>query len=422
MCYTMRAMLGNLLHTRNGSAGSPSPARWSARPIAGRIGAAVLLTLAAVIPFQLSGCSKSDRIIDVGSSCARIQVDDEAGGTVDVTGGEDSACPGLCTITNSEFCATSPATPDCSVQSASIDACGVPLNSPPKSSGQTTAELARSANVNEYGGSGPVDLSCFSPDGFPAAAQPSASQNITVKGIAKIFSNGCSSRDVDIAIHKVIRDGSDSDGMPGELVGQAVVTASDCTTNGVFEDIEECTDGRYECTFEYPNVPTETELMVVTKGVLWTPIYEYGLFISNAEVKDGSFEKDVRALAKDDYGVIAQVAMGMNITPGRGALAGEVHDCGDVRIMNAVVDVNREKFITTYFTVNEDNPLPDLTRRGTSTLGLYSAMDIAPGPITVAAAGVVDGKLVGIGHFTGRIFPDAVSSFTFRGLRPFQVK
>ncbi len=113
--------------------------------------------------------------------------------------------------------------------------------------------------------------------------------------------------------------------------------------------------------------------------------------------------------------------MGKNITPGHGALAGEVHDCDDVRLINAVADVDVPKFVTTYFTDNEDNPLPDTAAKATSTLALYSAVDIAPGPVVVGAAGVIDGKLVGVGFFRARVFADAVTWVTFRGLRPFQL-
>ena len=178
---------------------------------------------------------------------------------------------------------------------------------------------------------------------------------------------------------------------------------------------------RYECTYEYADVPSETELLVITAGDIWAPIYDYGLFISNADVKNGAYLKDVRALASDDYQLIPQVALGKTVTAGHGVLAGEVHDCGDVRLVDAVVDIDQPKFSLSYFTDNEDNPLPDIDAHSTSALGLYSALDVAPGPVTVAAAGVFGGKVVSLGYFKGRIFPDAVTSFTFRGLRPFQL-
>ncbi len=377
------------------------------------------LLVLGLATFATLGCSNKDPIV-VASGCDAIKVLDKAGQPVAVGSGEQGDCSNLCTVVNSEFCAAQATTNDCSSTSADIDVCGVSIKAPPSDAGTgTVLELKRSANVDEYSGSGAPDLSCYFSDGYPSPPKTAESKLVTVNGIAKIFSHGCMSKDLTIEIHTVKRGGSE-DGMPGPLVGEAVITKKNCEATGVAEENEDC-GTRYECKYSYPNVPTETELLIITDGAIWAPIYEYGLFIPNSEAADDTYEKDVRALAQDDYQVIAQVAMGKNITPGHGAVAGEVHDCGDVRLINAVVDVNVEKFITTYFTDNEENPLPDLSAKATSTLGLYSSLDIEPGPVLVGAAGVVDGKLVGVGHFALRAFPDAVTSFTFRGLRPFQV-
>ena len=118
---------------------------------------------------------------------------------------------------------------------------------------------------------------------------------------------------------------------------------------------------------------------------------------------------------------IAQAAIGQPITTGHGAIAGEVHDCGDVRLTNAVADVDVQKRALTYFTSDEDNPLPDLGAFGTSKLGLYGAIDVVPGPATVAAAGLLNGQLVSLGQHRVYVYPDTVTSLTFRGLRPTQV-
>lgn len=331
--------------------------------------------------------------------------------------GDSDSCDGKCAPTNDAYCADNGVTNAC--KTGAVDACGVSLPLPPKEAGMTV-QLTRSSGVKEYGGSGAPDLSCFELGSLPAPPDKSASTAVTLKGLVKIFSNGCESKNLKIEVHKVTRTGGSDDGMPGELVGAAVTTPATCKDVGVPEENEKC-GTRYECTYEYPDVPSETELMVVTTGEIWAPIYEYGLFIRNAEVKNGEFEKDVRALASDDYQLIPQVALGKTITAGNGALAGEVHDCGDVRLVDAVVDIDQPKFSLSYFTDNEENPLPNIDAHSTSTLGLYSALDVKPGPVNVAAAGVLDGKLVSLGYFRARVFPDAVTSFTFRGLRPFQV-
>jgi hypothetical protein len=326
----------------------------------------------------------------------------------------------MCAVANSDFCSATPATIDCDQRApgAKVDVCGVGLPSP-QLSGEIL-ELQRSNNVEEFAGSGAVDLSCYSPENYPAA--PGTPQMATVKGIAKIFSHGCNSKDLSIEIYTVKRTGGADDGEPDQLVGTAVTTPADCTDIGVLEDDhDECGD-RWECTYEYANVPTETELLIKTGGALWAPLYEYGLYVPNSELAaDGSYEKDVRALDKGDYTALPQVAMGKQISPGNGAIGGEIHDCGDVRLTNAVIDIDQPKFLVTYFTDNEDTPLPDPSKKVSSTLSIYSAMDVPPGPVTIAAAGVIDGKLVTAGHMKARVFADAVTSVTFRGLRGFQV-
>ena len=216
----------------------------------------------------------------------------------------------------------------------------------------------------------------------------------------------------------VTRTGGADDGSLGTLLGSAVTTPSDCTAESLATDEEDC-GTRYECNYSYPGVPSETELVIKTHGDVWAPLYEYNIFIRNEAAQGGMWTHNVRALAQDDYGVISQVALGAPITAKHGAIAGEVHDCGDVRLVNAVVDVNVSKAVTTYFTNDEDHPLPELQARGTSTLGLYSAMDISAGPVSVGAVGLVDGTVTTVGFFRARVFEDSVTSVTFRGLPPF---
>lgn len=364
------------------------------------------------------GCSDKEVVPDNPPSCE------------DFDNGGEGRCEGTCRILDEAFCEDQAVTPDCAniPAGAQVDVCGVAIKAPPSeqtAEGKVFDELERSPNVKEYAGTGPVALGCYEAGGYPPAADPSASQDVTVRGIVKIFSNGCESKDVTVSVYTVRRDGSSEDGHTDQLVGTAVVTPDFCDdTNAEPEpDIEGCgmEDIRYECRYQYDNVPTETELVFVTEGPIWAPIYEYGVFIPNSEVSGGEWEHDVRALANDDYATIAQAAMGKTITAGHGAVAGEVHDCDNLRVVNAVVDVDVPKFITTYFTDDEDDPLPDLQAKSTSTLGLYSALDITPGPATVAAAGIVDGQLVGAGFMRVYVYADAVTSATFRGLKGYQV-
>ncbi|MEZ4440917.1 MAG: hypothetical protein R3B72_17600 [Polyangiaceae bacterium] len=337
--------------------------------------------------------------------------------------GTEAVCPFLCPISNQDFCASVGVTPNCDdvrVQ-ASVDVCGVGVPKP--AVGNDLIELERSSNVDEFSGTGAPNLGCYSQSGFPSA--PGTPQMVTMEGTAKVFSNGCESKNLEITVFEVIRDGSADDGMPGAMLGTTVMTDADCTMAGVPEDNDDCTDPKYngqrwECTYSYPNVPTETELLIVSEGTGWAPLYEYNVYLANDDIVGGVVQKDVRALAQDDYQLIPQTAIGKNIESGNGAIGGEVHDCDDVRLINAIVDIDKSRVLT-YFTDDEVSPLPDVSATSTSTLGLYSALDVKPGPVYVAAAGVLDGKLVGAGFFKARVFAGAVTSVTFRGLRPFQL-
>jgi hypothetical protein len=339
--------------------------------------------------------------------------------------GESPACSSQCAVANEEFCAGVSTTPDCDDlrPGADIDVCGVGMRGDDLEEAGNLVELERSPNVDEFAGTGAPDLGCYSTAGFPSA--PGASETVTLTGVAKIFSHGCESKNLEVTVFEVIRDGSADEGMPGNMIGSTVMTAGDCTLEGEPEENEDCTDAkfdgsRWECRYTYAGVPSETELLIVTEGTGWAPLYEYNVYAPNAEVVDGVFEKDIRALAQDDYQLIPQTAIGKNIESGNGAVGGEVHDCGDVRLINAIVDIDKPRVLT-YFTDDELAPLPDVSAQSTSTLGLYAALDVPTGPVNVAAAGIVDGKLVGVGFFRARVFANAVTSVTFRGLRPFQL-
>lgn len=339
-----------------------------------------------------------------------------AGNPAGTTGNGADCASTLTKAANSEFCEGDLADTNCKLTTAAYvdQVCGVPLKDP-------VGDLERSTGLKEYSGSGPVQTSCYSKAGYPKpAGQP---KKTTFKGLAKIFSNGCASHDLKIEIYTVKRTGGTDDGMPDQLVGTPVTTASDCKAGGDATDDPDKCGTRYECRFEYADVPTETELLIKTYGDTWKALYEYDVYAPNDAVTGDTFEKNVRALASDDYTVIAQAAIGGPITGGHGAMAGEIHDCGDVRVSNAVVDIDISKAQTVYFTNDQDHPLPDPQGhpKGTSTLGLYAALDVKPGPVTVAAAGKVDGKLVTLGFFHAQIFADSVTSVTFRGMRPFQL-
>ena len=340
--------------------------------------------------------------------------------TQGATSGAGGGDCGLDTAENSEWCQANAEQLDCSsVVGDTTEVCGVAFLSP-------KTALVRSTSVSEFAGSGPPQVSCFEKGHYPA--KPGTPTTVKVAGLAKIFSHGCNSHDVQIQIYKVQRSGGSSDGDLGDLVGTAVVTGSEtfCMTSGTAVSLSngDCST-RYECPFEYDGVPTDTELVIKTSSPSghqdWAPLYEYNDYIGTNDLSNGVWKHDVRALAADDYSVIPKAALGQPITPGNGAIAGEVHDCGDVRLSGALGAIDQSSAGFFYFNSDESAPLPDLEATSTSILGLYAGLDIKPGPIVVAAMGLVDNKPVTLGYFRARIFPDAVTAVTFKGLQPFQV-
>lgn len=134
-----------------------------------------------------------------------------------------------------------------------------------------------------------------------------------------------------------------------------------------------------------------------------------------------------RVISNSDWTAIpATSTLTSGITIGRGALAGEVHDCDDVRLSNATVESSPRRAWdgpVVYFSENDTNPLPDLSRaeRGTSLLGTYALLDVEPGPVRVSAVGYdANRQVVHLGSYRARVYPDSVTTVTFRGLRPWQ--
>lgn len=196
-----------------------------------------------------------------------------------------------------------------------------------------------------------------------------------------------------------------------------VTTDADCTSTGVASQKANC-GTEYECKFGYSGVPTETELVIETSGDVWAPNYEYGVVLRSTEAKAGVVTRDVLAIAVDDYAVIAQASLGHPVTPGHGMVIGEVHDCGDVRLSNAMVNVDVAAKLLVYFTADEAQPLPDQSATSTSVLGLFAAVDVPEGSASVAAVGLSGGATTALGFDRIRVFPDAITTLRFRGPLP----
>jgi hypothetical protein len=353
----------------------------------------------------------------------------------------EGVCPGSTRPVNDDFCSSScPSAPSCAAaKTRPIDSCCVLVGEPGLSA--ANRYLERTTDTKEYADptGAPPDLGCFDPAGYPA--KPSGSgKTATLAGELRPFANGgCADTDligVNIEVYTVKRTGDPAtDGALDQLQGVAhVIDANDTIAP---EDVTNCVDKtRYNRQFSYPGLPMDTELVIKTYGTGWTPLYTYNVYISendpDYDATAGTYQYHVRALASDDFNTIPTVAIGKTITPGNGAVGGEIHDCGNVRLKNARVDISLPRLSLEYFNPDEDNPLPAQGRHevGTDKTALYTALDIQVGGpegsyARISASGLIsDGdkdKLVSLGYYDVRVFPDAVTSLSLRGLRPFQV-
>jgi len=283
-------------------------------------------------------------------------------------------------------------------------------------------ELARAPSSLHYNGqpSGQptVDLSCVDTPP-PKGATP---QTVTVTGYVKVFLG----QDGDSAGVKIEIFNAGADGALGTAVGQGVTT--DTTSPSRTNDwLQNCpTGGCTERQFTYAGVPTETPLIIRTSDAnnaqRWATLYDYNIYFASSVVTNNQVTYDTTGVGTTDLNVVASSAGGYTVAPDKGLLAGEVHDCGDVRISGATVSTDyppQGKIF--YFGTDETNPLPTSTATATSDLGLFGALNYQTGvPIHVSAVGLQNGQRKLIGAYTVQVFAGAVTALSLRGRRPYQ--
>jgi hypothetical protein len=245
---------------------------------------------------------------------------------------------------------------------------------------------------------------------------------------------------------------------PEDLRGDCITPDTDCASCDVALDaVDFCYQTvcyelqRWEIEYSIPGIPTNTDLVIRTIGLTggapdsahatWAPIVQYNVFFSTADPAcvDDPYRADencldeaqatpryrfnVNLLSRSDYETIPVTAgLSGGVPLGRGAVAGEVHDCDDIRVEFAQIGYDPVPNRPIYFNDNPVRTLPDLARAdlGTSALALYSGLDIAPGPLHVVAIGLVDGVPTSLGEFRGRIWPDSVTIIGINGGKPVQ--
>ncbi len=398
------------------------------------------------VGFLLLGCACSNSTItntpDGGGARDDSGVTPTDGGTPsDGSTPVDTGTPVGTGLPGDEYCRANAAGVTC--RSPAINTCGVCVEPSPMRAvlERTNCDDTQRREYCRSGTAGAPNLQCFQPGSYPTAG---VSERVTVWGYVKVFGNGGDSQHIKISVHRVNEDGT-----AGELLGSAVSDTTHAATG--MEDVYSPSRDRVLFTrraggYAIPNIPTETELLIITEGDpadseaagLWSHrIYDYNVVMLNSEIDTmpapaGVTGRSVRFLARvisnsDWTAIPATSTLTSGIPIGSGALAGEVHDCDDVRLSNATVESSPRRAWdgpVVYFSENDTNPLPDLSRaeRGTSLLGTYALLDVAPGPVRVSAVGYNAARQpVHLGSYRARVYPDSVTTVTFRGLRPWQV-
>jgi len=323
------------------------------------------------------------------------------------------------------------------------------------------------------------DFSCLDNPGTP----PATPAMVTMTGYVDVFSSGPNANQARIQVFRASQlDGvADPDTVtpiaqtdvvlndttlvnaracPSEtdfMQGRCVLPTNDCggqcdkvLNAGSFCYQTTCEDlQRWEVEYAIPNVPTNEFLIVRSVGLnasgepqvignTWSPLIQYNVFLAtnDAECVDSLdrdcidttnaiYQSDANLLSSQDYTTIPTSAgLSAGITPGNGGVAGEIHDCNSKRIQHAQIgfSLDRDPRVLVFFNGNPVKTLPRLQQaaQGTNLLGLYSGLDISPGPIEVNTVGVSGGALKEIGRFRAKIWPDSVTLLRIGGGRPAQ--
>ncbi len=337
-----------------------------------------------------------------------------------------------------------PTPPSCA--SNEVLTCCTCVRIPAQDAVTTTCDL-----LGEYCSStaGDPDISCFMPSGYPTAGAPTA---VTLHGPVDVYATGGDSVGVLVEVY-----GVDAEGNIGSLVGEYESTldcadheadfpthvetedeAADCPgpcIEKVSPDNTDCRDLGY---YAISGVDTNTPLIIKTSqaggGSLWKDMLSFNIWFFDDEIgEDGGIADHVyykaRVLSVDDWRNIP-VAAGdtSGIASGYAAVAGEVHDCSNVRMSFAMAGTFPEANTLTYFNGVEEHLYPDLMRsnHGTNIDGLYASIemeaDAAGSPVFISALAQVAGVgVVSLGWQKAFVYPETLTSVTLRGTRPDQV-
>lgn len=324
------------------------------------------------------------------------------------------------------------------------------------------------------------NLSCLS---TPRPTPPATPARVTLTGFVHVFASGPSSNNVTVQVFELSSLANGGDPAQSTSIGQTTATLDPATQRACDVDpskgctiplangctLPVCNDGlggrpdqmkycrdngsggecsdrlRWEARYTIPNIPTNTQLLLRVTGAngqpdqTWATTVAFQTFLSTADkacksavdtdcidtsdAANPKYQLNVNALSQSDYGLLPVVAgLPGGITAGEGAIAGEVHDCDNVRLSLVQVSVvpAADRFV--YFNGSPNQGVPDPRRAtiGTDRLGLFAALNEKPGKVTITTAGALDAnlQLTSFGSIDAFVYPDTVSIVNVNGGKP----
>ncbi len=142
--------------------------------------------------------------------------------------------------------------------------------------------------------------------------------------------------------------------------------------------------------------------------------YRYYIYLDkNMEEQDGYVHFAANIVSQDSVDLIPTMAGYPNgISPGHGALAGEIRDCYGNQLENVVIGFAKwpPKMV---YTDGTDNHYPKNDQLATNKDGLYIGIDFESGENIVAAKGTINGKTYILGVYRIFIEPDSINILSF---------
>ncbi len=260
------------------------------------------------------------------------------------------------------------------------------------------------------------DLSCLT----TAPSLPKGPTEATVWGPVEAFGMGDDTTGVKVEVFDAVKDTE----LKTPLASTTSAAAKDtgdcapacdsgktCLNGSCVKDKDG--DGNPIGYIKLEKIPTNTMLVFrATKTGIATTV-QYNLWIKADKVTTkGMYKESVYVVSNVTKNLIAAAA-GAQILLGTAAVAGEIHDCNNEMVKGARVTLSLLPQKLAYFNGKE---MPDQKQDETNTDALYAAVNIKPpaagAEMRVAASARVQGKVVNIGDYTIKVFPEQITILT----------